>query len=284
MNYFKMTLAMIIFASGSLLYNSLGLPPAVVAAVRGVVGMAFVAVILGFCKSRSGFSAFKKNAFAIICSGIALAFNWIFLLSAFSHTGPSVVTACYGVAPLLVLIMAPLFLREKSSLLHVACTLGAFAGVILISGVFANKYPNIIAVVYALIAAALYCAVIIINKKISNINALENAFYQFVVAGIVAIAYAVFTVKGVAFTVTTQSALRLLAICILHTGIAYGLMYSAMKKMSAQMWGIMSYVEPLAVAVLGYFLIDRNLNHIQFLGAAMILGFVLIAGFVKKRR
>lgn len=284
MSYFKMTLAMIIFASGSLLYNSLGLPGAVVAAVRGVIGMAFVAVVLGFCKSRSGFSAFKKNALAIIASGFALAFGWIFLHWAHGRTGSSVVMVCYGVAPLLVLLAAPLFLREKSSLLNVACTLGAFAGTILVSGVFANKYPDIIAVMYALIAAALYCAVIIINKKISNINALENAFYQFVVAGIVSIAYAVFTVKGVEFTVTTQSALRLLIICILHTGIAYGLMYSAMKKMSAQMWGIMSFIEPLAYAVLGYFIIDRDLNHIQFLGAIMILSFVLIAGFVKRRR
>jgi len=284
MSYFKMTLAMIIFASGSLLYNSLGLPGAVVAAVRGVIGMAFVAVVLGFCKSRSGFSAFKKNALAIIASGFALALGWIFLHWAHGRTGSSVVMVCYGVAPLLVLLAAPLFLREKSSLLNVACTLGAFAGTILVSGVFANKYPDIIAVMYALIAAALYCAVIIINKKISNINALENAFYQFVVAGIVSIAYAVFTVKGVEFTVTTQSALRLLIICILHTGIAYGLMYSAMKKMSAQMWGIMSFIEPLAYAVLGYFIIDRDLNHIQFLGAIMILGFVLIAGFVKRRR
>lgn len=284
MNYFKMTLAMTIFASGSIFFTGIGLPPAIIAAVRAIVGMAFLAVVLGFCRSRSGFAGFKKNAFCIIFSGIALAFNWIFLFSAYQRTSGSVVTVCYGVAPMLVLITAPLFLREKVTLLNVACTLGAFAGTVLVSGIFANKSPDIIGVMYALIAAALYCAVIILNKNIGNITCLDNAFYQFVVASIVSVAYAVFAAKNVSFAINSQVAWKLLIVSVVHTGIAYSLMYSAMKKMSAQSWGIMSYIEPLAAAVISYFILDRNLNHIQMLGAILILGFVLIAGFIKKRR
>ncbi len=284
MNYFKMTLAMIIFASGGIFFTGIGLPPAIVASVRAVVGMAFLAVVLGFYRSRSGFAGFKKNAFAIILSGVALAFNWIFLFSAYQRTTDGVVAVCYGLAPVMVLLTAPLFLREKVTLLNVACVLGAFAGTVLLSGVFGNKYPDIIGVMYALIAAALYCAVIIINKKIGNITCLDNAFYQFVVASVVSVAYAFFTVRNVTFTVTSQAVWKLLVISVLHTGIAYALMYSAMKKMTAQSWGILSYIEPLAAAVIGYFILEHNLNHIQLLGAFLILGFVLIAGFVKKRR
>ena len=284
MSYFKMTLAMIIFASGSIFFEGIGLPPAIVAAVRAIVGMALVAVVLGFSRSRSGFAGFKKNAFSIIFSGIALAFNWIFLFSAYQRTGSSVVAVCYGVAPVLVLITAPLFLREKVTLLNVACTLGAFAGTVLVSGIFAGKYPDLLGVMYALIAAALYCAVIILNKNIGNITCLDNAFYQFVVAAVTSVVYAIFTAKNVSFAVSSQTVWKLLIISVLHTGIAYSLMYSAMKKMSAQNWGIMSYIEPLAAAVIAYFILERNLNHIQMLGAFLILGFVLIAGFVKRRR
>jgi len=260
------------------------LPSVVIFCVRAVVGMAFLAVVLGFYKSRSGFSAFKKNAVPIILAGVALAFNQIFLFEAYQRTTNSIVTVCYYIAPLLVLFMAPLFLREKVTLLSVACTLGAYAGAVLLSGALGDEYPNMVGVMYALIGAGLYCTVIIINKKIGVITSLDNAFYQLVVASVVSVVYAIITLRGVSVTVNIHTVWKMLLVSIVHTAIAYTLIFSAAKKLSAQNWGLMSYIEPLAAVAIGCFVYKRQLNNIELLGVVLIFCFVIIGCVLKKRR
>ena len=284
MSYLKMTIAMIIFASADFFLADIGLPAAVVSCVRAVVGMAFLAVILGFYKNRSGFAAFKKNWFSIILAGVALAFNWIFLLEAHQRTAGAVVTVCYYLAPVMVLLMAPLFLREKVTLLGTACTLGAYAGAVLLSGALGSEYPEIIGLMYALISAVLLCAVIIINKKITSITCLDNAFYQFVVASVVCVAYAVVTLQGVTVSVNIHTVWKLLVVSIIHTALAYSLLFSAAKRLSAQSWAQMSFLELPAAVGLGYLFYRQNLNHIEILGVALVIVFVIIGCFLRKNR
>ena len=284
MSYVRMILAMIIFASSDFFLADIGLPAAVIFCVRAVVGMAFLAVILGFYKNRSGFLAFKKNAVYIILAGMALAFNQIFLLEAYQRTANSIVTVCYYIAPLLVLFMAPLFLREKVSLLSIACTLGAYAGAVLLSGALGDEYPNIIGVMYALIGAGLYCTVIVLNKKIGTITCIDNAFYQLVVASVVSVTYAIVTLQGVSVTVNIHTVWKMLLVSIVHTAVAYSLMFSAGKKLSAQNWGLLSYIEPLAAVGIGYFVYRHQLNNIEILGAILIFCFVFIGCVLRKKR
>ena len=284
MSYLKMTISMIIFASADFFLAGIGLPAAVVSCVRAVVGMAFLAVALGFYKSRSGFAAFKKNCVAIILSGVSLAFNWMFLLEAYQRTAGSVVTVCYYLAPVMVLLVAPLFLRERVTLLGVACILGAYAGAVLLSGALGSEYPDIIGVMYALISAALLCAVIIINKKIGSITCLDNAFYQFAVASVISVAYAVVTLQGVTISVNIHTVWKLLVVSILHTAIAYSLVFSAAKRLLAQNWALMSFIELPAAVGLRRLLYGQSINHIEILGVVLIAGFVIIGCFLRKNR
>lgn len=284
MSYLKMTIAMIIFGSADFFLADIGLPAAVISCVRAVVGMAFLAVVLGFYKNRSGFAAFKKNWFAIVLAGMALAFNWIFLLEAHQRTAGSVVTVCYYLAPVMVLLIAPLFLREKVTLLGVACTLGAYAGAVLLSGALGSEYPEIIGVMYALIGAVLFCAVIIINKKIGSITCLDNAFYQFAVASVVSVAYAIVTLQGVSVSVNIHTVWKLLVVSILHTAVAYSLVFSAVKKLSAQSWAQMSFLELPAAVGLRYLMYKQSLTHIEILGVVLIIVFVIIGCFLRKNR
>ena len=283
MSNIKMILGMAIFGSIGIFVHEIGLPPAVIASIRAIVGTAFLAIILGFYNNRANLSDVKKNILPIIISGTALAFNWIFLFKAYQVTTIPIATVCYNIAPIFVLILSPIILRERVTLTTVACTLGALAGAILLSGITSGDTLNISGVTYAIIAAGLYAIIMITNKKISGISSLDNAFYQMAVASIVAIAYSVFTVDMTSFSFGGHIGWMLLVLGILHTAIAYALIFSASKRMTAQAWGILSYLEPATAIVLAFLLLKQPLKAIEILGAVMIFGFAIINALVRRR-
>ncbi|MBQ3119085.1 MAG: EamA family transporter [Clostridia bacterium] len=284
MGRFKMILAMAIFGSIGIFVSYISLPASIIASVRAIIGTAFLGIILGFYKDRSGFSSFKKNAVAIILSGAALGLNWVFLFEAYKYTTIPVATVCYYMAPVFVLILSPLILRERLTVLNIACTLGALAGAILISGVLGTETVHKTGIMYALLAALLYCAVIILNKKINGISSLDTAFYQMAIASVVTVAYTIFTVDMSSVIITEKSAWMLLVLGIVHTGIAYALTFSAAKCMTAQGWGILSYIDPATAIVLAIVVLKQPYGPVEILGTAMIFGFALINGIYKSKR
>lgn len=284
MGKLKMVLAMVIFGTIGIFVHQIALPSAIIACIRAVVGTAFLAIILGFYKERSDFTSFKKNAIPIIISGAALGLNWVFLFEAYKYTTIPVATVCYNLAPVFVLILSPIILRERLTVLNIACTLGSLAGAILISGVLGSETVHTTGVIYALLAALLYCVVMITNKKISGISSLDNAFYQMAVASVVTIIYAVATVDMSTVVITDNMGWMLLVLGIVHTGLAYALAFSASKRITAQNWGVLSYLEPATAIVLAVVLLKQAYGPVEFLGTAMIFGFAFINGFVKSKR
>ena len=284
MSNLKMVLAMTIFGSIGIFVHEIGLPPAVIASIRAIVGTAFLAIILGFYNNRANLSDVKKNIIPIIISGTALAFNWICLFEAYQKTTIPVATACYNLAPVFVLVLSPILLRERITLVSVACTLGALAGAILLSGITSGDTVNKAGFTYAIIAAILYAVIMLTNKKISGISSLDNAFYQMAVASVVTIAYSVFTVDMSSVTFGGTVGWMLLVLAILHTAIAYALVFSASKRMTAQAWGILSYLEPATAIILAFFLLKQPITNIEILGAVMVFGFALINGLVRRRK
>ncbi len=284
MSNLKMVLAMTIFGSIGIFVHEIGLPPAVIASIRAIVGTAFLAIILGFYNNRANLSDIKKNIIPIIISGTALGFNWIFLFQAYQQTTIPVATVCYNLAPVFVLVLSPILLRERITLVSVACTLGALAGAILLSGITSGDAVNKVGVTYAIIAAILYAVIMLTNKKISGISSLDNAFYQMAVASVVTIAYSVFTVDMSSVTFGGTVGWMLLVLGILHTAIAYALVFSASKRMTAQAWGILSYLEPATAIILAFFLLRQPITNIEILGAVMVFGFALINGLVRRRK
>jgi RarD protein len=284
MSNLKMILGMTIFGSIGIFVHEIGLPPAVIASIRAIVGTAFLAIILGFYSNRANLSDVKKNLLPIIISGTALGFNWIFLFQAYQQTTIPVATVCYNLAPVFVLVLSPILLRERVTPVSIACTLGALAGAILLSGITSGDAVNKTGVTYAIIAAILYAVIMLTNKKISGISSLDNAFYQMAVASVVTIAYSVFTVDMSTVTIGGNVGWMLLVLGILHTAVAYALVFSASKRMTAQAWGILSYLEPATAIVLAFFLLKQPITNIEILGAVMVFGFALINGLVRRKR
>jgi len=76
----------------------------------------------------------EANASILFLSGMALGENWIFLYQSYHYTTVTNATLAYYFAPVLVMILSPIILKEPLSLKKMVCIGVAIAGMVLIVG------------------------------------------------------------------------------------------------------------------------------------------------------
>ena len=110
----QLLLAVLVFGTVGVLKHYIPLPPALVALIRGVLGVLFLTVFMLLTKKKFSLGALKKNLLVLLLSGICIGFNWLLLFKAVDIS-VSVGTLCYYTAPIFVILFSPLLLKEKLS-------------------------------------------------------------------------------------------------------------------------------------------------------------------------
>ncbi|WP_330587738.1 DMT family transporter [Anaerocolumna sedimenticola] len=126
---------MLIFGSIGLFVRNIDLASSLVALVRGCIGSIFL-ITAGFAmRQKLSWKAIKSNLIFLILSGTAIGFNWIFLFQAYKYTTISNATLSYYFAPVFVMFLAPIFLKERLTLVKTISIAGAVSGMFLLIGV-----------------------------------------------------------------------------------------------------------------------------------------------------
>ena len=215
---------MCIFGTISLFVRNIALPSSVVALVRGVLGTIFLLAVLALRHQRLDLAAIRNNFWILAVSGGVMGFNWALLFEAYRYTTVATATLCYYMAPVFMILAAPVVLREKLSLRRGLCALAAFCGMVLISGVVGGGIPQggeLRGILLGLGAAVLYATVILLNKKLRDIGAYDKTIVQLAAAAVVLLPYCLATEH---VTFANLSALGLVCLLVLgffHTGFAY---------------------------------------------------------------
>ena len=116
--------AMVIFGTIGIFRRYIPLPSSLLALARGIIGAAFLLLIN---RRKPDLSAIRKNGLLLLLSGAALGANWILLFESYRYTSVATATLCYYLAPILLILVSPLLLKERLSpvqLLGAACILG----------------------------------------------------------------------------------------------------------------------------------------------------------------
>ena len=273
--------SMTIFGTIGLVRRYIALPSATIALGRAWIGALFLVLLLLFKKQNANFTALRKNALLLLLSGTALGFNWIALFEAYTYTSVATATLCYYLAPILVILVSPLFFREQLNARKLMCILAALAGIVLVSGVPETGLPELQdakGILFGLGAAVLYAAVIILNKKITDVPNLDRTLCQLLVSGIALVPYVIFSDAAV---IPTGTDLALLAVAgIVHTGIAYALYFGSIPQLSAQTAALYSYLDPVLAIVLSALFLQEPMSPGSIIGAVLILG----AAFLIERK
>ncbi len=273
--------AMAIWGTIGLFVRWIDAPSALIACARGFIGAGFLLAFLFTIGKGISPAAFHGKGLVLALSGALIGLNWVFLFEAYRYTTVAIATVCYYLAPIFVMLASPFAFRERLTLGKTACAAVAFAGMALVSGVLENGLPTLAdsrGILCAVAAAVLYASVVLVNKRIEDVPAWDKTLVQLTSAALVTLPYVLLTVDFGGLELGASGLLFLLAVGVLHTGIAYALYFGSIPRMSAQRIAVLSYIDPVVAILLSAFVLAEPLGLAGAAGAALILGAAFLSG------
>ncbi len=278
MDKLKLTASMCIFGTIGLFVKFIPLPSSVIACVRGLTGALFLFLVCLLTKKKFDLESVRKNLLLLCISGGAIGINWILLFEAYRYTTVAVATLCYYMAPVFIIILSPLVLKEKMTAKKLLCIAVALFGMLLVSGVIREGVPSDLrGILLGLGAAAVYASIIFMNKKISGVPAFDKTIIQLLSAGVVVLPYCLVTVGPEELSAKPVELILLAAVGIIHTGVAYLLYFGSMSTINSQTIAILSYVDPALAVILSAAVLREKLDVFGIIGAVLIIGAALIS-------
>ena len=269
----SLTLSAAIFGTIGIFRRWLPLPSGVLAMLRGFLGAASMALILLLRRGKPAWKPVRENLVKLLVSGAMIGFNWILLFEAYRYTTVAVATLCYYMAPIFVLLVSPLLLKERLTARKGICVFAALGGMVLVSGILGGE--NSVSgrgVLLGFGAAALYAAVVLTNKMIRGVPAIEKTAVQLFSAGAVLIPYVLLMEEVPAGTFTGAVILLTLAVGLVHTGLAYALYFGSMDGLSAQTVALFSYIDPVVAVLLSALLLREPMGAWETVGTVLVIG------------
>ena len=286
--YLTVALCAVCWASGGLMakwvFERLGLSvqPLTLAAVRSFVAFP---LLFGYCAltRRSVLRLAPRDIPFVASFGVfALALMHFTYFKAIQETNVATALLLQYTAPVLVLIVSVLFLRERLTwalplsvvlaLLGCALTVGVMGGAgLMVSGA---------GIAWGLASAGFMTVYIIMGKlAVGRIASWTLATYGL---GAAALFWAVFlTVRGGFSDVgvllgSLKGCLAVLAIAVVSTVVPFALFLQALTVVDATKASVTAMLEPAVAALGAYLLLGENLTALQILGGALLLTAILV--------
>lgn len=274
-------LAMLIFGTIGIFREQIPMPSSFIAIMRSLLGSIFLLIIGG---KNINFSNIKSNIKYLLLSGSAIGVNWVLLFEAYNYTSIPAATLYYYMAPIFVILCSPIFLKESLALKDILCGLVAALGIFFVSGIIGGSSNNfsLKGMLFGLGAAVLYSSVVIMNKKIVGISAIDKTIVQLTASTLVLIPYFLINRDFSALTFSYKSVVLIIIMGIVHTGIAYSLFLGSIDKVSAKTTAILSYLDPVFAIILSSVFYMSMPSVYTVLGAVMILGSSLFMELSRK--
>ncbi len=244
---------------------------------RGAIG---AVSLLVFClltgKFRGSRPPAKKLALLLL-NGVFLSFNWMLLFEAFNYTTIAKATLCYYMAPTIVLLLSPVFFREKLTWRRLLCAFAALVGMVLVSGVIGSgeNGGDIKGVLYGLGAACFYALVVIINKKLTGVEMYTRTVLQLAAAAVAMLPYLALNGGFGEADFSLNLLLLILVVGVVYTGLFYAMYFGSLNGLKAQTISALSYIDPVTAMIASAVVLKERLTFLGILGAVLIIGSAL---------
>lgn len=263
----QMSLAMIISGSIGAFVLLSGLPVIDVVFWRCLIGALTLAGFISL--SRQPFSQLTRLTLLLaIIGGVALVINWLLLFAAYARISIGMATVVYNTQPFMLVLMG-ILAGERVALIKWGWLALAFFGVVvLLSSELMQAHGGQLAagIALALGAAFFYVLTAMIARKLRPLPPQHIAFIQVIVGTIMLLPLVHRPDFSAAFPWR-----YLLILGVVHTGIMYQLLYSAIQKLPTPAIGSLSFIYPIVAIVVDYLVFDHALAPVQLAGGALIL-------------
>lgn len=236
--------------------------------VFGAVTLLLVCAAMGLLKPGV---LTRTTLLLAVFSGVAIVGNWVLLFASYSRASIAIGTAVYNVQPFMLVGLAALFLGEKLTLAKLAWLGLAFLGMLAIVSTHGQGQSGgedyLAGIALALGAAFLYAVAALVIKRLSGTPPHLIALVQ-VSTGVLLLAPWV-NVAGLPGEMPALASL--LTLGMVHTGLMYVLLYSAIQRLPTALTGALSFIYPIAAILVDWLAFGHRLAPLQWLGVAAIL-------------
>lgn len=221
----------------------------------------------------------RAGAAAALGSGVLMLFNWVLFFEAVERTSIGVATVVFHVQPFWVMALAAWRFGERVTARQSLAGLVALAGLALATGSFdagaleAARAPAYLAGIgLCLVASLSYAGVTLIAKSTRAVTPLGMAWWQCVVGSVLAAAWPAWH-GGIAAGVGWW---WLAGLGVLHTGLAYVIVFAGMARLPAGRIALLQFVYPATAIVVDALVYGHTPSASQAAGIGL-MGLALAA-------
>ncbi len=273
----KYILAVVLYGTIGLILHYIKAPSEFVVLCRGIIGTATILLISKFSGRKVNITSIKNNLPTLICSGACLGFNWIFLFAAYRVTTVAIASLCNYTAPIIVLVITDIMYRKKPELKKIICILAAAVGIVFVSGIIdeSGSSFNAKGIALGFSAAMGFVGLVLCNRRLKNIDAIDKAIVQLLVSAIVVLPYVIIMNRGTVLSFDAVSVLLIITLGVVHTGVAYIFYFGGLSEISVESVAILGYLEPVISIVTSALILREQITALCIIGAFLILGAAL---------
>jgi drug/metabolite transporter (DMT)-like permease len=269
----------ITLASGGLLMGTIGI--FVEEARLDAMTLVFFRCLFGFL-SLAAYCAWKgfftcqhftlRMVALAVLSGVLMVTQWVWFFDAIHRTSIAVATVVFHVQPFWIVLMGAALFNERLGGDRLGWIATAFVGLVLASGVattgnLQGHASYLIGVGEALAGSVLYACVTMIARSLGQLRPHLLTLAQCLV-GVVCLPFiAPLTTQHIAPT----QWFWLVGMGVLHTGLAYVLIYGALPKLTTPVIAVLLFVYPLTAIVVDAVVYGRPLSAPQLAGMVLIV-------------
>jgi drug/metabolite transporter (DMT)-like permease len=214
----------------------------------------------------------KALAAALSASVLVLA-NWALFFAAIERTSIGVATVVFHVQPLWVLALGAWWLRERVSWAQAGAAVLALGGLALATGLFdggttGEPYQSdyLLGLAMCLAASLTYAGVTLIAKMVKDVSSFALAWWQCAVGTLVLVWWP--SLNG--WPAFDSSWAWLVGLGVVHTGLAYVVLYAGMSRLSTSRIALLQFVYPATAILMDWAVYGSVLSSVQIAGVVLM--------------
>jgi drug/metabolite transporter (DMT)-like permease len=249
-----------------------GLDPVTTVFYRCLFGLAAMAAYCGW-KGYFRSQCFSRRLLGLaLLSGVLMVSQWVFFFGALQRVGIAVATVVFHVQPFWVVLLGALIFRERVGAARLAWIGIAFLGLALAAGIgwkaLTVDPAYLTGIGFTLIASVLYAGVTLIAKALGGLRPHLLTMIQCAM-GVISLPLLVPT--GALTQVNLHQLGWLAGLGILHTGVAYVLIYGAVPRLQVPVIAVLQFIYPLTAVLVDWLVYGRAPTPLQALGVGLIV-------------
>ena len=270
MKYYVMYIvSLLIFGSNGVFAAHINLSSAEIVCMRTLIGSAALILVLLASRTKVDWLIMKREAAKLVAAGICLGVNWALLFEAYKLMSVSIATLTYYTAPIIVLLLSPVLLKEKQGARAYIGMVAVVVGMVLAVGL-SDTAVTAKGLLVGMGSAVFYAGLIVFNKKIVGVTGLTLTTVEMIIAACVMLPYVLLSGGHVGFPTDTEGTLYLIFLCLVNTGLACWLYFSSMNKLPARAVALFGYVDPVSALIFSAVFLGDRLGFVQIAGAVLV--------------